>query len=81
MDRLPEELLALICEQCEFASLKACRLVNSRFHEASTCHVFEHLYLGLFEYSLLNAREIARGPLAKHVKKLTIYSDIVSPFS
>ncbi|CZT22850.1 uncharacterized protein RCC_08556 [Ramularia collo-cygni] len=77
MDRLPEELLALICEHCEHADLKVCRLVNKRLCEASTCHVFEDLYLGLFEYSLFKARDISKSPLAKHVKRLTIYSDIV----
>lgn len=77
MEHLPEELLALICVQCDHASLKTCRLVNTRFHDASTCHVFEDLYLGLFEFSLAKARDISKSPLAKHVKRITIYSDIV----
>lgn len=77
MERLPDELLALICEHCEHTSLKTCRMLNKRFHDASTFLLFEHIYLGLFEFSLMRLREIARSSLAKHVKKLTIYSDIV----
>ncbi|KJY01556.1 hypothetical protein TI39_contig287g00024 [Zymoseptoria brevis] len=77
MDRLPEELLALICEHCDHATQKALRLASKRLHEASTPLVFEHFYMGLFEYGLLSLKDLAKSPLAKHVKELTLFPDII----
>jgi hypothetical protein len=77
MDRLPDELIALICEHCDHADQKTARLVSWRLHDASSPSVFEHFYLGLFEYGLTALSDLSKSSLAKHVKKLTLFSDII----
>ncbi|KXT02914.1 hypothetical protein AC578_1826 [Pseudocercospora eumusae] len=77
MNTLPEELLALICDTCDHASNKTLRLVERRFEAASTPLVFEHFYMGVFEYGLEKLNLLTKSPLAKHVKKFTIFSDIL----
>ena len=52
MDQLPEELIALVCEHCDHASLKNARLVNKPFKASADPLVFEHFYMGLFGYGL-----------------------------
>lgn len=77
MDQLPEELIALVCEHCDHASLKNARLVNKPFKASADPLVFEHFYMGLFGYGLAKLDNLAQSPYAKHVKKFTIYSDIL----
>lgn len=77
MDRLPEELIALICEFCDHASLKNARLVNSRLKEISTPATFSHFYMGLFGYGVTKLERLAKSPLARHVKRFTIYSEVL----
>lgn len=75
--RLPAELLELISQQCDHASQKESRLVNQRFQSAATPSVFEHFYMGYFEHALDNFYALAKSPLAKYVKRFTIYSDLL----
>lgn len=77
MDRLPEELIALICEFCDHASLKNARLVDSRWKEISTPATFSHFYMGLFGYGVTKLERLAKSPLARHVKRFTIYSEVL----
>ena len=77
MDNLPAELLDLIVQQCDHASLKQVRLVNSQFEEISSPLVFEHFYMGYFEHSILHLCNLARSRQARHVRKLTMCSDIL----
>lgn len=77
MERLPEELIALICDHCDHASVKNARFVDSRWRAASTPATFEHFYMGLFGSGVLKLECLAKSPLRKYVKRFTIYSDIL----
>ncbi|EME49267.1 hypothetical protein DOTSEDRAFT_40511 [Dothistroma septosporum NZE10] len=81
MERLPEELIAAICDHCDHASLKNARAVDHRLLAASTPGVFRHFYMGLFEHSLAHLEKLAKSPIRKHVKKLTIWSDVLPNFT
>lgn len=81
MEHLPTELLELIVEECEFASLKALRLSNKRSCLVATSHVFQGFHMGLFQYSLEKLRELAKSRLAAHVKSFTFHSDILPDWS
>ncbi|KAK5695506.1 hypothetical protein LTR97_009015 [Elasticomyces elasticus] len=77
MDDLPPELLGLIARKCDFASLKQLRLVNKHINTVTTPIVFEHFFMAFFPYCLENFCELARSPLAKHVKAFTFYTDLL----
>ncbi|KAF2172502.1 hypothetical protein M409DRAFT_50191 [Zasmidium cellare ATCC 36951] len=81
MDELPNELLACIAERCDFTSLKTSRLLNNKWHAISTPLVFEHFYMGLFDHSLSKLECLASSSLAKHVKKLTFYCDVLPAYT
>ncbi|KAI7551971.1 hypothetical protein KC331_g2201 [Hortaea werneckii] len=54
MEALPPELIELIIQQCDFASLKQLRLVAKPFEHVATPLVFRDLYAAFFAYSLDN---------------------------
>ncbi|KAI7551663.1 hypothetical protein KC331_g2407 [Hortaea werneckii] len=77
MDELPPELIELIVHQCDFASLKHLRLVAKPFEHIATPLVFRDFYAAFFAYSLNNIGNVANSRVAKHVKHLTIWADIL----
>ncbi|KAK5683599.1 hypothetical protein LTS10_005132 [Elasticomyces elasticus] len=77
MDELPPEMLELVARECDFASLKQLRLVNKHISTVTTPIVFEHSYMGYFPYCLESFCELARSPLAKHVKAFTFFADLI----
>ncbi|KAI7162256.1 hypothetical protein KC349_g2123 [Hortaea werneckii] len=77
MDGLPPELIELIIQQCDFASLKHMRLVAKPFEHIATPLVFRDLYAAFFAYSLDNIGKVANSRVAEHVKHLTIWADIL----
>ncbi|KAK4546758.1 hypothetical protein LTR36_001490 [Oleoguttula mirabilis] len=77
MDSLPPELLDFIAGHCEHADLKNMRRSCRKLRQASTPLVFEHHYMASFAHSLQEFIALARSPLAKHVRKLTFYSDML----
>lgn len=77
MEELPAELTDHIVEHCDHSSLKTLRGVNKYFHKACTTRVFEHYYIGYFRESLEKLQALSNSELAKHVKKFTLYSDIL----
>lgn len=81
MDTLPTEILELIVEHCDHASLKSLRLVNKEWQRLTTPGVFEHFYMGLFDHCLHNLCLLSKSPLAKYVKKFTFYCDPLPEWS
>lgn len=77
MDDLPPELLELIMQQCDFASLKHMRLVAKRLEHIATPRVFHDVYAAFFAYSLDNIGNIANSRVAKYAKTLTVYSNFL----
>ncbi|KAI7239411.1 hypothetical protein KC330_g1976 [Hortaea werneckii] len=77
MDGLPPELIELIIQQCDFASLKHMRLVAKPFEHIATPLVFRDFYAAFFAYSLNNIGKVADSRVARHVKNLTIYADFL----
>ncbi|KAK3628432.1 hypothetical protein LTR56_018587 [Elasticomyces elasticus] len=77
MDELPPEMLELVARGCDFTSLKQLRLVNKHISSVTTPIVFEHFFMAFFPYCLENFCELARSPLAKHVKAFTFYTDLL----
>lgn len=67
MEVLPVEMLDLILDRCEHASLKRLRFVNKEFHDIPTPKVFEHVYMAMFDEHLEHLRLISQSVLAKHV--------------
>lgn len=80
MDKLPNELLTYIAEHCDFASLKRLRLLSKKWHGIGTPLVFEHFYMGLFDHSLSKFESLSASRLAKHVKRLTFYCDVLPAY-
>lgn len=77
MDELPPELIELIIQQCDFASIKHMRLVAKPFEHIATPLVFRDFYAAFFAYSLDNIGHVANSRVAQHVKHLTIWADIL----
>ncbi|KAI6897758.1 hypothetical protein KC318_g9925 [Hortaea werneckii] len=77
MDALPPELIELIIQQCDFASLKHLRLVAKPFEHIATPLVFRDFYAAFFAYSLDNIGHVANSRVREHVKSLTIYTDFL----
>lgn len=77
MGQLPAELLDLILDQCDHASLKELRLTSQCLGRMSTPRVFEHVYMALFDHCLTNFVHLATSRLARHVRQLTFYSDVL----
>ena len=78
MDRLPSELADLITSHSSYATLKSLRLVSKLYHDTATPLVFEHYYMGYFPYYVEKLCHLAKTPtVAKHVKKFTIFSDLI----
>ncbi len=78
MDRLPIELLEAVFDFCDFASLKAFRLVSRHYSEAATPAVFRHVYTALFPDCLEKFVALTRSPgLSRHVHKLTFFSEVL----
>lgn len=75
MEDLPAELLELIARQCEHASRKNLRGVNSELREASTPGVFQDFYSGLFSRNLHHLSLLSKSSLAKHVRTFTFYDN------
>ena len=62
MERLPTELVALICSLSDFRSLKKIRLVNSRFAQAAAQYLFQGLCFALIPEYLDKVTEVAFHP-------------------
>ncbi|KAK3625037.1 hypothetical protein LTR56_020681 [Elasticomyces elasticus] len=77
MDDLPPEMLELVARECDFTSLKQLRLVDKHISTVTTPIVFEHFYTAFFPYCLESFCELARSALAKHVKALVFYTDLL----
>ena len=77
MNLLPAELLDLVFAQCDHATQKILRRVSRKCEKSATPHVFEHVYLAMFDECLQNFSRLAVSPFAKHIKRLTLYSDIL----
>ncbi|KXT02785.1 hypothetical protein AC578_5400 [Pseudocercospora eumusae] len=81
MDSLPTELLAYIVEFCDHAAQKQLRCVNRLCRDLTSPQVFAHIYLATFEAELLSFQTLANSRLAKHVKKLTYFTDTLPKLS
>lgn len=77
MDTLPEELLVHISTHCDHGSNKNLRLVARKWENASSPAVFGTLYLAVCEPGLAKLTDLSKSPLAKHVKHLVMFSDIL----
>lgn len=77
MDGFSTKILRHIVERCDFGSIKDLRLVSHKWHSISTPMVFEHVYMGLFDHSLSKFENLASSQLAKHIKRLTFYCDVL----
>ncbi|KAK4635786.1 hypothetical protein CLAFUW4_00144 [Fulvia fulva] len=81
MDSLPIELLVEIADFCDHPSQKALRVVSKDFRHVATPFVFEQVYLAMLQEPLANFESIAgSNHLAKHVKKVTFFCDIMTDF-
>jgi hypothetical protein len=80
MENLPAELRDLIVDFCDFRSRKQLRLVNKSLCEAVTPLVFERFYTALFTVEVKRLRQFASTPLAKYVKHLTMFSDVLPDY-
>ncbi|KAI7631884.1 hypothetical protein KC343_g3768, partial [Hortaea werneckii] len=80
MDELPPELIELIIQQCDFTSLKHMRLVAKPFEHIATPLVFRDFYAAFFAFSLDNIGNVANSRVAKYVRHLTIWADILPDF-
>lgn len=81
MERLPDELLLLVAEQCDFATLKTLRLIKHHFNALTTPGVFEHFYMGFFERDFLNLYQLTRRSLAQHVRTITFFPDVMPQYT
>ncbi|KAF7186282.1 hypothetical protein HII31_12357 [Pseudocercospora fuligena] len=81
MDSLPTELLAHIVGFCDHGSQKQLRCLNRVWEDLTSSHVFAHIYLATFEAELLSFQTLANSRLAKHVKKLTYFTDTLPKLS
>ncbi|GAB7365684.1 hypothetical protein MBLNU230_g7024t1 [Neophaeotheca triangularis] len=77
--QIPNEILDLLLDQCDFSSYKTCRMVSRQFNEVCSPRVFEHLHLVGLNYSLGNLMRIANSTLSKHVRELTVHIDQLPP--
>lgn len=72
MDKLPPELLTVVCSLCNIETLKNIRLVNRTLSDVAAPYLFEGLCVALFPKYLDNLTKVAQSPhLRPHVK--TIY--------
>lgn len=81
MQSLPVELLDLVAAHCEHADLKNMRCSCKAFRSVTTPLVFEHHYMAMTAKHFAAFVALASSPLAKHVKKLTLFSDVLPAWS
>ncbi|KAK3058523.1 hypothetical protein LTR09_000087 [Extremus antarcticus] len=77
---LPVELLEVIFDSCEIASLKTVRLACKQYCDIATRRVFENFHLAMLDEKLKHLRPISKSPLATHVKAFTFWSDVLPSF-
>lgn len=81
MDRLPVELLELICDHCKFEDWGSLRASCKSFEPATTHRLFAEHIMGFFLTDLRKFDELANTPhVAKHVKNFIIHGDILPQF-
>lgn len=82
MDRLfPVELLELICDFTEFATLKNLRLTCKTLADITTPRLFSHFYMGFFPTHLTRLIQLAENPtLSACIKHFTLVGDILPDF-
>ncbi|KAF4313115.1 chromatin modification-related protein eaf7 protein [Botryosphaeria dothidea] len=81
MDQLPEELLDLVIDECDFTSLKHLRCACRTLARLTAPHIFEHVHIGMFTDSLRKLCSIAaHADLHKMVKRLTYHGELLPYF-
>lgn len=81
MDELPVELLAQIVDYCDHYSRKQLRCINKIFHDLATPLIFDEVYVATFKHSLAKFTSIASCHLAKHVRKLVFFNDMLPKYT
>lgn len=80
-DRLPTELLEMICDDCDFADLKSLRQSCKSFLDVTTPRIFSHFHMGFFLTHLEHLMDLSTTPhIAAHVKHFTFVGDILPAF-
>ncbi|GME41568.1 Chromatin modification-related protein eaf7 protein [Neofusicoccum parvum] len=81
MDGLPEELLDLAVDACDFVSLKKLRQTCRKLARLTTPRIFEHVHFGMFLDSLQKLCSIAaHKDYRTMVKKLTYHGELLPYF-
>lgn len=70
-DNVSPEVTGLILDACDIRVLKKLRLANHAFHDLVTPLIFQDVWLGMFDYSLINLEMISLSErLAPIVKRI-----------
>lgn len=81
MNRLPNELLEMVCNECDFATLKSLRRTARFLIMVTTPLIFEHFYMGFFPSHLDRLVQLSHSPhVSVHIKKFTFVGDVLPDF-
>ena len=80
MDQLPAELLCQITVLCDEYTLFRLRSVSKQVRDVVTPLAFEHMRVGWMKEHLEYLESLATSPLAKHVRRLTVNTEMLPRF-
>lgn len=79
LEDLPNELWSNVLEFCEHEDQLQARLVCKVFAEACEPFIYEQISLCWYDFSFSKFQLIAQSSFARHVKRITIYTDSIVP--
>ena len=80
MDRLPPELLRMVCVRCDVETLRTIRLLNQSFCTYATPELYGEVYVGFLSSSFEKLNQISTSSLGRHVQSLVCLADILPAF-
>ncbi|KAF2140646.1 uncharacterized protein K452DRAFT_288744 [Aplosporella prunicola CBS 121167] len=82
MDELPDELIELIFESCDFKSYKSLRLTCKNLARVVVPRIYEHVHCGLFPKNLERLRNISTHPELRHmVRRFTFHGELLPHYN
>lgn len=78
-DKLPAELVSLICSHLTVGTLKMARLINQTFSGQGARFLFKDVYFSLYQESMIKLVKIAKHPVFRnYVRRLYYCSEMLS---